>query len=91
MALSYRERLIAFGVAAAAVIYVGDKYALDPYMKARGEVTTDLATFSARNIEASRLLNRKKALETQERAMLATAPATRRRSRAWPRTIPASR
>ena len=70
MALSYRERLIAFGVAAAAAIYVGDKYVFDPYMKAREDVAADLATFSARNVEAQRLLKRKKALETQERAML---------------------
>jgi hypothetical protein len=71
MALSPRERLIAIGVGAAAALYVGDKYALEPYVQARQQVHAELATTSAKNTEAQRLLKRKKYLEGQERAMFA--------------------
>jgi hypothetical protein len=70
MALSHRERLIAIGVGAAALLYVGNKYALEPYAQARDQINAELSTTAAKNTEAINLLKRKKHLEDQERAML---------------------
>lgn len=71
MALSPRERLIAMGVGAAAVLYIGNKYALEPYVQARETVAVELETAQARNIEVQRVLKMKKHRDTQWRAMLA--------------------
>jgi len=69
MAMSTRERLIAIGTGLAALVFVGDRYALSPYMKAREEVETDLRTTSNKLTEANRRLARAERLDRDWKAM----------------------
>jgi hypothetical protein len=68
MALSPRERLIALATGAAAVIFVGNKYAYEPYVQARADVARERAAASDKLDQNTRLLTRKKRLENEERA-----------------------
>ena len=73
MALSKREKLIAIGVGVAAVIFVGDRYVLTPYVQAREEVTKDLETTTVKMREANNRLTRARRMDRDWRDMEAGA------------------
>ena len=67
MALSYREKLIAIGTGLAAVVFVGDHYALTPYLKARKDVREDLVVAQSKLHDAELRVARAKRMDRQWR------------------------
>ena len=73
MALSKREKLIAIGVGVAAVVFLGDRYVLTPYVDARREVTDNLTATTTKLREANTRLARARRMERDWRDMEAGA------------------
>jgi hypothetical protein len=69
--MSKRERLIVIGTGLAALIFVGDRYALTPYMQAREQVSQDMKSVSGRLGEARNRMKRAGRMEREWRDMLA--------------------
>ena len=70
MALSKRERLIAAGTGVAIAVFVGNRYALEPYVAARDTVAAERATVSAQLDDAQRTFTRRKRMDREWRDML---------------------
>jgi hypothetical protein len=69
MALSGRERMIVIGTGLAALVFVGDRYALTPYAEARDQVRAELDTTSARLLEGQNRLAKARRMERDWRNM----------------------
>ena len=70
MAMSKREKMIAIGTGAAFALFVGDRYALTPYVDASREVTQARATVTTRQESDKATFDRQKRLDKEWRAML---------------------
>jgi hypothetical protein len=63
MAISKRERTIIIATAAAAVLLLGDKYFLTPYLETRGRVALETRECQTRLEKANRLLSKERQLK----------------------------
>jgi hypothetical protein len=70
MALSKRERLIAAGTGAAIAVFVGNRYAFEPYMDARRDVASQQEIVAADLAKAEFTFDRRKKLDREWRNML---------------------